>query len=204
MSYLCQQIWYMEVYMEIFTLVTGILYIVLEIMQKNLMWVVGIVTAAAACVVFSVQGLYASMSLNVYYVLVSFWGLYCWLKDASQVKNTAEDSGIIHLRRLKLVPALISLGVFALCFIATGFLMQKFGDSQPWLDAAVTVASAIATYWLTRSYIEQWLVWILADAGTATMCWLSGQYWLVALYAAYSLSAFYGYAHWKKKGIYLA
>src|SRR5574344_422112 len=194
----------MENFMEIFTLVTGLLYIVLEIMQKNFMWVVGIVTAAAACVVFFVQGLYASMSLNVYYVLVSFWGLYCWRKDASQVKNSSEDSGIIHLRRLKLGPALVSLGVFAFGFIAAGFLMQKLGDSQPWLDAAVTVASAIATYWLTRSYIEQWLVWILADAGTAMMCWFSGQYWLVALYAAYSLSAFYGYVHWKKKGVYLS
>jgi nicotinamide mononucleotide transporter len=155
----------MENFMEIFTLVTGLLYIVLEIMQKNFMWVVGIVTAAAACVVFFVQGLYASMSLNVYYVLVSFWGLYCWRKDASQVKNSSEDSGIIHLRRLKLGPALVSLGVFAFGFIAAGFLMQKLGDSQPWLDAAVTVASAIATYWLTRSYIEQWLVWILRMPG---------------------------------------
>ena len=51
----------MNEFMEIFTLVTGILYIILEIRQKNSMWVVGIVTGLAAMVVFFIQGLYASM-----------------------------------------------------------------------------------------------------------------------------------------------
>ena len=34
--------------MEIFTLVTGVIYVILEIRQKNFMWVVGIATSLAA------------------------------------------------------------------------------------------------------------------------------------------------------------
>ena len=34
--------------MEIFTLVTGVIYVVLEIRQKNFMWIVGMANALAA------------------------------------------------------------------------------------------------------------------------------------------------------------
>ena len=55
--------------MEVFSLITGILYLLLEIRQKNAMWIVGILTSGAAVVVFANEHLYASMCLNIYYVI---------------------------------------------------------------------------------------------------------------------------------------
>ena len=57
----------MDRFMEIFTLLTGVIYIVLEIRQKNFMWVVGVVTSIAAIYTFMCQHLYASVALNAYY-----------------------------------------------------------------------------------------------------------------------------------------
>ena len=68
-------------FMQIFTLVTGVIYIVLEIRQKDFMWVVGIATSLAAMWVFFRQGLYASFGLNTYYLITSFIGLWQWGKD---------------------------------------------------------------------------------------------------------------------------
>ena len=68
-------------FMEIFTLVTGVIYIILEIRQKNLMWAIGVLTSVAAMVVFFRQGLYASFGLNTYYLVMSFIGLWQWNKD---------------------------------------------------------------------------------------------------------------------------
>ena len=47
-------------FMQIFTLITGVIYIVLEIRQKDFMWIVGIATSLAAMWVFFRQGLYAT------------------------------------------------------------------------------------------------------------------------------------------------
>ena len=58
--------------MEIITLITGVIYIILEIRQKNAMWVLGIFTSIAAIIVFFRQGLYASFGLNIYYLITSF------------------------------------------------------------------------------------------------------------------------------------
>jgi nicotinamide mononucleotide transporter len=60
---------------EIFALVTGIVYVVLEILQKNAMWVIGILTGAACAFEFAVTHVWASMGLNLYYVAMSVVGL---------------------------------------------------------------------------------------------------------------------------------
>ena len=75
--------------MQIFTLVTGVIYIILEIRQKNLMWVVGIATSLAAMWVFFRQGLYASFGLNTYYLITAFIGLWQWGKDRQRLGESA-------------------------------------------------------------------------------------------------------------------
>ena len=60
---------------EIFAFVTGIAYIVLEILQKNAMWVVGILTGAACAYSFAVQRSWGMMGLNLYYIVISVIGL---------------------------------------------------------------------------------------------------------------------------------
>ena len=69
----------MDRFMEIFTLLTGVIYIVLEIRQKNFMWVVGVVTSIAAIYTFMCQHLYASVALNAYYFCIGEGTPESWL-----------------------------------------------------------------------------------------------------------------------------
>ena len=45
------------------------------------------------------------------------------------------------------------------------------------------------------------MLWVVADILTALLCLLSGQYWMTVLYLAYTVSALYGYFHWKRHGV---
>jgi len=188
---------------EIFCLVTGIAYVLLEIGQKNAMWIVGIITGAACAAVFGWEKLYASMGLNIYYVGVSFYGLWQWRRDAGAVSAGDGSGGAIHLRRpstpLVLWSLLALLGGTALLW----WVLRATGDSQSLLDAGVTVLSAIATWWLSRSIPQQWLLWIVADVLTAWMCARQGMPWMTVLYAVYAASAVYGWFHWMRKGEYV-
>lgn len=183
---------------EIFALVTGVAYVVLEILQKNAMWVLGILTGAACAFSFGVQHVWASMGLNLYYVVISFIGLAKWRKDGARVAE-----GAIHLRALPKKVALWSACIFVLGSLAMFFLLRAIGDAEPRLDGAATVLSIIGTWWLAQSYLQQWLIWIVADIITTTLCIVTGQYWMALLYLAYIASAIYGYFHWRKKGVYL-
>jgi nicotinamide mononucleotide transporter len=181
---------------EVFAFATGIIYVILEIFQKNAMWVIGILTGAACAVSFGVQHLWASMLLNIYYVGVSFAGIAEW-KKASE-----ETEGHIHLAR----PGRKTLILSAVVFVAGSSLLivalKLLGDSESALDAIVTVGSAIGTWWLVKSYPQQWLIWIAADTLSTILCLVSGMHWMALLYVAYTLSAVYGYFHWVRSGRY--
>lgn len=197
-------------FMEIFTLVTGVIYIILEIRQKNFMWVVGVFTSLAAMWVFFRQGLYASFGLNTYYLITAFIGLWQWGRDKKKVASADAGSGsgsggdIIHLNRLTVRTAVLSAAVCVAGTFALARVMQLLENPMSYLDAAVAVLSAVATWWLVRSYIAQWWLWVLADTLSTILCATQGMWWMTALYAAYALSAVYGYIHWKKHGIYVS
>ena len=193
--------------MEIFTLVTGVIYIILEIRQKNFMWVVGILTSVAAMWVFFRQGLYASFVLNAYYLVTSFIGLWQWGRDKVRLQQTekAQDEvDVIHLNRLSFKTIFISLIVAVVGTSALAHVMELLENPMSFLDASVAVLSAVATWWLVRSYPEQWWLWIVADTLSAVMCASQGMWWMTALYAAYALSAVCGLSYWKKHGVYVS
>lgn len=190
-------------WMEIFTLVTGIIYMVLEIRHHNFMWVVGVVTSAAAMWVFFRQGLYASFGLNTYYLITAFIGLWHWTRDRRKVEGengAVPHDDVIVLNRLTLKTVMISLLVTVAGIFALAWVMELFENPMSYLDSAVAVLSAVATWWLVRSYIEQWWLWILADTMSTILCLTQGMWWMAVLYAAYTVSAVIGLRYWHRYG----
>ena len=214
---------------QIFTLVTGVLYMILEVRQKNFMWVVGIATSLAAMWVFFRQGLYASFGLNTYYFITAFIGLWQWRRDRQTLTSASPNSSptgsdsssvmsgevetstdVIVLNRLTVKTVLISaimtvIGVTALSWGMkflhdTGLLAE---NPMSLLDSAVAVLSAVATWWLVKSYREQWWLWIVADILSVLLCAMQGMWWMTVLYVGYVAAAVYGLHYWKKCGVYL-
>lgn len=194
-------------WLEIFSLVTGLIFLILEIRQKNAMWVVCIFSSSVAAIVFLNEKLYASMALNVYYVITAIWGLFTWIRDSRKLRTEsvaeASNKDKIHLSKLTWKIVLISIVCFIILTPVIYKILIYLGDSSSILDAIVLVMSIIATVWLVKSYLQQWLVWIVADILSTTLCLTQGMYWMAALYAFYTLSAVYGYIHWKKRGVYV-
>ena len=196
-----------EVFMQIFTLLTGVAYVILEIRQKNLMWAVGVVTGIAAMWVFFRQGLYASFGLNTYYLFVSFWGLWQWSRTKRLAKDAlpTEDEGgdVICLRHITPNVLAVSVLLAVAGTVALSLLMERFENPMSWLDSSVAVLSALATWWLGRSYLEQWYVLIAADCVSVLFCISQGSWWMVVMYVFYTVAAAYGLVHWKMHGKYV-
>ena len=199
-------------FMQIFTLVTGVLYIIYEIRQKNFMWVVGIATSLAAMWVFFRQGLYASFGLNTYYFITAFIGLWHWRRDKRALKeniDVKEDTIVLNRLSLKTVLASAVIVVIGSVLLSEGMsYLHEQGllaeNPMSMLDSATTVLSAVATWWLVKSYREQWLLWIVADSMSVALCATQQMWWMAALYLAYVAAAIYGLRYWKRVGMYLS
>jgi nicotinamide mononucleotide transporter len=79
--------WFVNNFIEIFGTVTGIIYVFLEIRQNSWLWPLGLATAAAYVIIFFRSKLYADMSLQIYYVVISALGWYWWIKGAGRRKE---------------------------------------------------------------------------------------------------------------------
>jgi nicotinamide mononucleotide transporter len=101
--------WISNNYIEFFGAITGIIYVFLEIRQNIWLWPVGIVTSAVYIWVFFTGKLYADMSLQVYYLVISCLGWYWWVKGTGHA--SAGSSG-----RSKV----------------TGFRAQDTGEKKKW------------------------------------------------------------------------
>ena len=184
---------------EIFALVTGVAYVVLEILQKNAMWVIGILTGAACAFEFAVTHVWASMGLNLYYVAMSVVGLIQWKKAGEAV-----GEGSIHLNKVSARAGVLSAVIMTAGAYVMSRILMATGDPAPFLDAVAVMLSVVGTWWLAQSYLEQWFIWIVADILTTALCVKTGQYWMAALYLIYIGSAVYGYVHWKRHGKYVS
>ena len=176
-----------DLYIEIFGAVTGLIYVLLEILKRRSMWVVGILTSLLYIYIFSRSGFYAMMGLNIYYVAISIYGLWSW--------RVAPDICRIGKRT-----ALFCLLAIALIFLFLYVVLGRFTDAvMPVADALITSMSVVATWMLSRSYLEQWWIWIVANLLATGVYGWQGLYPTMILYIAYTVAAVIGYRRWSAK-----
>ena len=186
--------WLADHYIEVFGALTGIIYVILEIRQSIWLWPLGLITSALYVWVFFTNKFYADMGLQSYYVLISIYGWYWWLRGGKKY-NT--DSLPVTRISLKLVVILVF--VFILLFAGIWYILLNYTDSPvPLGDAFTTALSIVATWMLARKIIEHWIVWVIADLVSMGLYIYKGLYPTVILFAVYTLMAVIGYREWEK------
>lgn len=187
-------------YLEIIGTAIGLIYLFLEYKASVWLWVAGIVMPVVYMFVYYDAGLYADMGISIYYLLASVYGLVCWWKgkgnSGSDKGNTDNDAGegITKLPR-NLIPGLILAVV--LLEVVIGSILMEFTDSTvPWADGLTTALCIVAMWMLAKKYVEQWLLWILADIGCSMLYIYKDLYFTAGLYALYAAIAVAGYRKW--------
>ena len=184
----------MALWIEIFGVVTGILYVILEVRQNSLLWPLGLLTSATYIYVFLQGKFYADMGLQVYYVLISIYGWYYWSRGGER-----SDKGELPVTRGGSRQLLLLLLVFFVAWTGIYFLLDRFTDSTvPLGDSFTTALAIVATWMLARKIIEHWFLWIVANLVSIALYIYKGLYPTVIRYAVYALMAVYGYLEWKK------
>lgn len=179
---------------ELLGAILGLVYIVFSIRQNILTWPTGLLTSALYVAVFYKSGFYADMGLQVYYVAISIYGWYFWLKGGKQQKNEPLQVQTTSIKLwLKLAAA------FFLIYAIILFILLNFTDSTvPYMDTLTTALSVVATWMLARKLIEHWLIWIVVDLISSGLYVYKSLWPTVILFVVYTIMAFIGYFEWKK------
>lgn len=186
--------WLSGNYIELLGAILGIAYIFFSIKQSILTWPIGLATSALYVVVFFVSKLYADMGLQMYYVAISIYGWYEWLRGSQTTHSDPVE--VCHIsRKLASILSVVSL----LLFLLIWYILKEFTDSPvPIADALATALSIVATWMLARKVLEHWLVWIFVDAFSAGLFAYKQLYPTVILFVVYTVMAYIGYREWKR------
>jgi nicotinamide mononucleotide transporter len=189
--------WMWENKIELLGALLGLLYIFFSIKQHILTWPTGLFTSVLYIVVFFQSGFYADMGLQVYYVFISIYGWYFWLKGGKknsvghQKKLPARKTPKNLLIHLLLTTIVIYSGIL--------FILLNYTNSAvPYMDSLTTALSITATWMLAKKYIEHWIIWIFVDLFSAGLYVYKELWPTVILFLVYTVMAVLGYLEWKK------
>ena len=87
-------------WLDIVTSVLGLLYILFEYRASAWLWLVGFVMQALGIVLYYQKGLYADCAMEVYYLAMTIYGYWRWIRGSSVKKELP----IRHFPRRLVVP----------------------------------------------------------------------------------------------------
>lgn len=189
-------------WIQILSLVSGIVYMVMQIFQHKWMWYLCLVTATAALLVAlsnRADGvwapLWAQVLMNLYFDLTALIGIVRWKR------LDAHSEGKMHIVPLHR-PEVVRASVFGVVLAAVLVTVLHFtNDPAPLPDGLSLTLSVIAAWFLMKSHVEQYYLWIAADLIVIVLYAGQGAWWMVVLYVCYILSSVIGIRHWRKNAV---
>jgi nicotinamide mononucleotide transporter len=181
-------------WIELVGAILSLIYLDLSIRQKVSLWFYGIVSSLFYIVIFFQTKFYADMSLQFYYVAISIYGWMNWEKEKSE---DGEELPAHQLSKRLILNLVLATG---LIYVVYYLILSRFTDSTiPKADSLVGALSVVGTWMLARKLIENWLVWIVADALCVALYVYKGLYPTAILFVIYTAMAGVGYWQWRKK-----
>ena len=175
---------------ETIAVVLSVLYVILATKQNIWCWAAaGISVALYIYICFSAE-LFPETGLQVFYLIMAFYGYYNWTKKEQDLQITQWSAGK-HLT-LIITGAIIT---FLMGFYFATYTLSK----MPIVDSFTTVFSVIATYMVTKKVLENWLYWIVIDVVSIYLYYNRELHLTSLLFLAYTIIAIFGYFMWLKK-----
>ncbi len=185
-------------WLDIVTTVLGLAYILLEYKASVWMWVVGFMMQALGIALYYQKGLYADCAMEFYYLSVTVYGFWRWVRKPSpNTQHPTPALSITHFpQRLVLPWTALTVALWGIIY----WLLATFTNSNvPLADSFTTALSIVGIWALAHKYLEQWFIWIAVDVVTSVLYFYKGIPFKASLYALYVVIAIAGWWKWRKE-----
>jgi len=186
--------WVIQHWVEILGAIISFIYLYFEIKENYLMWIFGFIASSLYIVVYFKSGFYADMSLQIYYVAISIYGILYWTKGGKTENKDAVPVTKINLKQIVLL-SLITIIIFG---AISRILILYTNSTVPYGDAFTTALSFVATWMLARKIIEHWYLWMIVNAVSVGLYIYKDLDVTAVLFTVYFIFSFVGYFKWRK------
>lgn len=198
--------------LELIAVVFGIASVLLARKTNILVYPVGLISTGLFVYLLWEWQLFGDMLINAYYTAMSLYGWYNWSKH-----QDIEHTGDVTIERIQKrdIPMMLTLAVVSAAFVGLVYYLRPVINNGfsfdgvvlglhlfTWVDYTdmfTTALFLIAMYLMASRKIENWLVWIVADAISVPMYFYKGYTFTSLQYVVFTLIAIWAYYEWKRR-----
>ena len=185
-------LWLSEHWFELVAAAVSALDVWLATRRSMISWPVTILASALYMEQFRESRLYSDMLLQGIFVLFAIYGWWHWARGV-------RAEGMVRVERPRAAELLRDAALGVAASVLLGWWMRGHTDaSLPWLDAALTGASLVGTWWGARKYLANWWLWIVVDVIYVGEYLYKHLILTGGLYAVFVLLAMLGLRDWRR------
>ena len=182
-----------ENWFEIVAALLAIAYLLLAMRQDARCWIAWIISSLMYLFVMYSAGLYMEAGLQIFYLLMGFYGLYQW-----QYKLANNET--LKIKVWPITPHMMCLTALFLLVITSGYILSNNTDAaSPYIDAFTTWGAIIASYMVAKKILENWIYWFVIDFVSVFLFVSRELYPTALLFCLYLVLVIIGYRSWKNE-----
>jgi nicotinamide mononucleotide transporter len=181
-------------WLEIVAFGLGVAMVLCNLRVNPTGWPLAMASSLLYALLFVDSRLYGEASLQIFFIAVSGWGWWQWLR------GTGRDGGALHVGRMTGRERALAGAATLAAWPLLGLVLAHGTDSDvPFLDALPTVASVTGQILLGRKRIENWPVWLAVNLVSIGLFAFKGLWLTVLLYAVFALLSVAGWRAWQRR-----
>ena len=182
-----------ENWFEIVAALLAIAYLLLAMRQDARCWIAWIISSLMYLFVMYSAGLYMEAGLQIFYLLMGFYGLYQW-----QYKLANNET--LKIKVWPITAHMMCLTALFLLVITSGYILSNNTDAaSPYIDAFTTWGAIIASYMVAKKILENWIYWFVIDFVSVFLFVSRELYPTALLFCLYLVLVIFGYRSWKNE-----
>ena len=182
-----------ENWFEIVAALLAIAYLLLAMRQDSRCWIAWILSSLMYLFVMYSAGLYMEAGLQIFYLLMGFYGLYQW-----QYKLANNEA--LKIKVWPITTHMMCLTALFLLVITSGYILSNNTDAaSPYIDAFTTWGAIIASYMVAKKILENWIYWFVVDFVSVFLFVSRELYPTALLFCLYLVLVIIGYRSWKNE-----
>lgn len=183
----------------------GLTSAILGARRKVSAWPVGILGDALLFTVFlgavfayadqPSANFYGQASRNLLLIIVSVYG---WIRWAGHQRGSGKSQPPVSPRWTTSRERVVLAPIIVIFYLLSMQIFKALGESGTWLlvDTWIFTGTALATFGMSRGYVEFWLVWVAVDFVGVPFAFKNGYYPTGTLYAIYLPFVIWGFSSW--------
>jgi nicotinamide mononucleotide transporter len=178
-------------YLEMIGVAFGVIQV--HLAKKNSPWLYffGIISVSITLFLLWKVGLYAEWILNIYYLVMSIYGWYLWIRKGNhapvQASYATKRQWILSILAIVIGWPIIS-----------GVLLHFTSSEVALWDAWVSITACVGMWLLAKRKIENWIFLNISNAFAIPLLWQKGLILYAALTVYLFIIAILGYKEWRK------